>query len=90
MGVSLLPHDTAERLRSQGAEQCDQRAYLPGALEFTGGQFCLGVTTYPVSTNTSYVLPNPGVTLYWRLRSSYNQQNWSSYIAQPGAVGSGL
>ena len=35
-------------------------------------------------------MPNPGVTLYWRLRSSYNQQNWSSYIAQPGAVSSGL
>ena len=52
--------------------------------------FVSGVTTYPVSTNTSYVLPNPGVTLYWRLRSSYNQQNWSSYIAQPGAVSSGL
>ena len=30
--------------------------------------FVSGVTTYPVSTNTSYVLPNPGVTLYWRLR----------------------
>jgi hypothetical protein len=52
--------------------------------------FVSGVTTYPVSTNTSYVMPNPGVTLYWRLRSSYNQQNWSSYIAQPGAVSSGL
>jgi hypothetical protein len=52
--------------------------------------FISAVTTYPVSTNTSYVLPNPGVTLYWRLRSSYNQQNWSSYIAQPGAVSSGL
>jgi hypothetical protein len=52
--------------------------------------FAFGVTTYPVSTNTSYVFPNPGVTLYWRLRSSYNQQNWSSYIAQPGAVSSGV
>ena len=29
-------------------------------------------------------------TLYWRLRSSYNQQNWSSYTVQPGAVSSGL
>jgi hypothetical protein len=52
--------------------------------------FVSGVTVYPVSTNTSYVLPNPGVTLYWRLRSSYNQQNWSSYTVQPGAVSSGL
>jgi hypothetical protein len=52
--------------------------------------FTTGITTYPVSTNTSYVLPNPGVTLYWRLRSSYNQQNWSSYLALPGAVAAGL
>jgi hypothetical protein len=52
--------------------------------------FVSGVTTYPVSTNTSYVFPNPGVILYWRLRSSYNQQNWTSYIAQAGAVSSGL
>ena len=52
--------------------------------------FVSGVTTYPASTNTSYVLPNPGATLYWRLRSSYDQQNWSSYLVQPGAVSSGL
>jgi hypothetical protein len=52
--------------------------------------FVSGVITYPVSTNTSYVFPSPGATLYWRLRSSYNQQNWTSYIAQPGAVSSGL
>ena len=52
--------------------------------------FVSGVTVYPVSTNTNYVLPNPGATLYWRLRSSYNQQNWSSYVVQPGAVSSGL
>jgi hypothetical protein len=52
--------------------------------------FTSGVTVYPVSTNTSYVLPNPGATLYWRLRSSYNQVQWSSYLVQPGAVSSGL
>jgi hypothetical protein len=52
--------------------------------------FVSGVTIYPVSTNTSYVLPNPGATLYWRLRSSYNQQNWSNYLVQPGAVSCGL
>jgi hypothetical protein len=56
----------------------------------TVANFSSGVTIYPVSTNTSYVFPNPGATLYWRLRSSYNQQNWSSYIVQPGAVSSGL
>jgi hypothetical protein len=52
--------------------------------------FASGVTVYPVSTNTSYVFPNPGATLYWRLRSSFNQQNWSSYGVQSGAVGAGL
>ena len=52
--------------------------------------FASGVTVYPVSTNTSYVFPNPGATLYWRLRSSYNQTQWSSYLVQPGAVSSGL
>jgi hypothetical protein len=52
--------------------------------------FVSGVTVYPVNTTTSYVLPNPGVTLYFRLRSSYNQQNWSSYLVQPGAVSAGL
>jgi hypothetical protein len=52
--------------------------------------FTSGVTVYPVSTNTSYVFPNPGATLYWRLRSSQNQQSWSSYSVQPGAVSAGL
>jgi hypothetical protein len=56
----------------------------------TVASFVSGVTVYPVSTNTSYVLPNPGAVLYWRLRSSYNQQNWSSYLVQPGAVSAGL
>jgi hypothetical protein len=52
--------------------------------------FSSGVTVYPISTSTSYVLPSPGSTLYFRLRSSYNQQNWSSYYVQPGAVSAGL
>ena len=56
----------------------------------TVANFATGVTVYPISTNTSYVFPNPGATLYWRLRSSYNQQNWSNYLIQPGPVGSGL
>ena len=51
--------------------------------------FASGVVTYPVSSNTSFVFPNPGATLYWRLRSSYNQQNWSSYLTLPGAVSAG-
>jgi hypothetical protein len=56
----------------------------------TTANFSSNVTTYPISTNTSYVLPNPGATLYWRLRSSYNQQNWSNYLVLSGAVSAGL
>jgi hypothetical protein len=56
----------------------------------TVASFATDVTVYPISTNTSYVFPNPGATLYWRLRSSYNQQSWSSYSVQPGAVSAGL
>lgn len=51
--------------------------------------FSSGVTTYPVSTATSFVFPNPGQTLYWRLRSSWDQKNWNSYVALPGPVSSG-
>ena len=36
--------------------------------------FSAGVLTYPVSSNTAYTFHNPGATLYWRVRSSYNQQ----------------
>ena len=73
------------------AQQCRTNAPIYQEISSSPvANFVSGVTVYPVSTNTSYVLPNPGATLYWRLRSSYNQQNWSSYIVQPGAVSSGL
>ncbi len=49
-----------------------------------GPNFSSGVTVYPVSTNTSFVFPNPGATLYWRLRSSYDQKTWNSYSVQLG------
>lgn len=48
------------------------------------------VTTLPVQTSTQLTLPAPGVTAFWRLRSSYDQSNWNSYQVQPGAVSSGL
>src|SRR3984957_2322850 len=43
----------------------------------TSADFSSDVTTYPVSTGTSFVFPNPGATLYWRLRSSYDQKTWN-------------
>ncbi len=51
--------------------------------------FAAGVVTYPVSTSTHIVLPNPGASLYWRVRSSYNQGNWSQYFTLPGLVSAG-
>lgn len=52
--------------------------------------FSSGVTVYPVSNNTSFVFPNPGATLYWRLRSSFDQKTWNSYSVLPGgAIGAG-
>jgi hypothetical protein len=56
----------------------------------TVANFASGVTTYPLSTNTSYVFPNPGASLYWRLRSSYDQKTFNSYQVQPGIVNAGL
>lgn len=50
----------------------------------TVANFASGVTTYPVSTNTTYTFPNPGATLYWRLRSSYDQKTWNNYSILPG------
>jgi hypothetical protein len=56
----------------------------------TAANFTAGLITYPTGTGTSYVFPNPGATLYWRLRSSYDQNTWNSYSTQPGAVSAGL
>ncbi|HEY4045577.1 MAG TPA: hypothetical protein VGM27_01820 [Acidobacteriaceae bacterium] len=55
----------------------------------TAADFSGAVTTYPLSTNTSYIFPGPGVTLFWRLRSSYDQKAWNNYQVQPAAVSAG-
>ena len=54
---------------------------------FVGGS---GVTTLPVSTATKLTVPAPGVTAFWRIRSSYDQNNWNRYQVQPGTASSGL
>jgi hypothetical protein len=56
----------------------------------TVANFASGVTTYPLSANTSYVFPKPGASLYWRLRSSYDQKTFNNYQVQPGIVNAGL
>jgi hypothetical protein len=55
----------------------------------TVANFSSGVVTYPLSTSTSYVFPDPGASLYWRLRSSYDQKTFNGYQAQPGIVNAG-
>ena len=52
--------------------------------------FSNGVVVLPVSTATHQTLPAPGLTVYWRLRSSYDQANWNAYTRLPGTVSSGL
>jgi hypothetical protein len=56
----------------------------------TTANFTTGVTTYPLTTTTSFTIPNPGATLYWRLRSTYDQKTYNSYQVQSGAVSAGL
>lgn len=52
--------------------------------------FSSAVTTYPPTTSTSGTFANPGATLYWRLRSSYNQTTYNQFFVFPGAVSAGL
>lgn len=52
--------------------------------------FASSVTIYPLSTSTHLVIPAPGQTLYWRLRSSYDQRTFNSYLKQADAVAAGL
>ena len=40
-------HHTAERFRSHGAAQCNQRPYLSGAIELTGSQLCFRSNDLP-------------------------------------------
>ncbi len=41
--------------------------------------FTQGVTTMPPTTATSVNIPAPGTNAFFRLRSSYDQVNWSPY-----------
>jgi hypothetical protein len=52
--------------------------------------FSSGVTVYPITSNTHTNISLPGVTLYWRLRSSYDGATWNSYNVLDAAVYSNL
>lgn len=47
-------------------------------------------TALPIATATRQNLPSPGVTVFFRARWSYDQNNWSGYYTIPSAVSSGL
>ena len=100
--VAFTPPPPAARLAVTGANGSFTVALTPTAnttravptyqqiSSSPAADFSTSITSYPVSTNTAYTFQNPGATLYWRVRSSYNQQQWSSYYTLPGAVASGL
>ncbi|MFL6427906.1 MAG: hypothetical protein ACJ71S_06650 [Acidobacteriaceae bacterium] len=52
--------------------------------------FSSGVTVYPITSNTHTNISLPGVTLYWRLRSSYDGSTWNAYSVLNAAVYSNL
>lgn len=56
----------------------------------TAANFTAGLVTYPISTGTNFVFPNPGASLAWRLSSSYDQQNWNQPTTFGGLVAAGL
>jgi hypothetical protein len=56
----------------------------------TASNFSSKVTTLPVSTATNQRLAGPGLSVYWRLRSSYDQASWNNYQIQPGIVVAGF
>lgn len=41
--------------------------------------FGQSVTVLPASTATTVTVPNPGQTLFFRFRASFDRQNWNSY-----------
>ncbi len=52
--------------------------------------FSSGVTTMPPTQSTSVNVNAPGATLYFRIRSSYNQTVWNHYAVYGSAVSAGL
>ena len=51
--------------------------------------FTSPVTTMPPTTATQIMIPQPGVTAFFRRRSSFDGKSWSSYAAAGAAVSSG-
>jgi hypothetical protein len=53
--------------------------------------FTQNVTTLPASASPSFTQNLPDQSLFWRMRASYDQVNWSNYVfASQAAISSGL
>lgn len=52
--------------------------------------FGQSVTTLPLSAATHFTIPNPGATLYFRLRCTFDQSSYSSYALGTSPVASNL
>jgi hypothetical protein len=52
--------------------------------------FSTGVVALPIQTSTGVTVPAPGLNVHWRIRSSFDQNNWNSYQILPGPINSGL
>jgi hypothetical protein len=53
--------------------------------------FTKGVTTMPPTTATSVAIPAPGSSGFFRIRSSYDQTNWSPYqLSSTSPIDAGL
>lgn len=45
------------------------------------------LTDYGKSSQTTLTIPNSGVTLFWRIRSSFDGQNWNAWQLFSGPTG---
>jgi hypothetical protein len=88
--LSVVGANGAFTIAVTNAPQSINKAIYNEVSYSPSSNFSTGVVVLPVSTATHQVLAAPGITVYWRLRSSYDQANWNAYVRLPGTVSSGL
>jgi hypothetical protein len=76
-------------LQIQNAAQTNNATVYHQVSYSAQSDFSSGVTTLPIATTPQMIVALPGTTLYWRLRSSFDQNNWNAY-AFSGQVSAGL
>jgi len=83
--TASMTNSTAKASGTQGQTVWYQIRYSPLS------SFTANVTTMPATTATSVVINAPGETLFFQLRSSFDQVNWSPWqMASSTAISSGL